>query len=422
MSDMALRRDGGSIIEAVITKGDLAKLTPVERTQYYNEVCRSVGLNPFTRPFEFITLNGKLVLYARRECTDQLRRLNGISLEVVSREVSGDILTVHVRARDKTGRTDEDFGSVSIKGLAGEALANAQMKGLTKGKRRVTLSISGLGFLDESEVEGIPAHERAAPQDTRAALDQFAGVVPMSIFSTTNPVEKIDMDTGEVFDGDEIHAAAREAALRGTQILRDHLRSLSPEARELLREAVGTAEEPGPLLRAARLADADSIRERLRMAAPESPEITPAPPAPAVDPALGEGDFARGIPPTAASSSPPARRAAAEPQGQGNLARAGHSIRSEQDTDLEPPPRSAIWGEASFGVPLTDRHNGPDWEKWAADLVFLAEEATAAELAKLKADNKDTLQRLKVSDAVRYRSLMHDLDSGRHSAESGESG
>jgi len=288
LSDLAVRRDGGDIIEAVITKGDLSKLTPIEKTAYYNEVCRSVGLNPFTRPFEYISLSGKLTLYARREATDQLRKLNGISLEVISREVVGDILTVHVRARDKTGRTDEDYGAVSISGLRGEALANATLKGITKAKRRVTLSISGLGFLDESEVEGTPHSDRAAPADTRAQLNAFAGVpeVTMSIFSPTNVAGKIDTDTGEVFDAEDIHAAAREAALRGTEILRAHLRDLSPEARELLRDAVGTGEEPGELLRAARLADADAIRERLRMAAAatESPAGPPSerpPPRPA---------------------------------------------------------------------------------------------------------------------------------------------
>jgi len=265
LSDLAVRRDGGDIIEAVITKGDLSKLTPVEKTAYYNEVCRSVGLNPFTRPFEYISLSGKLTLYARREATDQLRRLNAISLEVVSQEVVGDILTVHVRARDKTGRTDEDFGSVSIKGLTGEALANGRMKALTKAKRRVTLSISGLGFLDESEIEGIPAHERAAPQDTRAQLDQFAGVPAAP--QEAAPPEIVDADTGEVLDAEQIHAEARTVALRGTELLRAHLRTLSPEAREMLRDAVGTGDEPGELLRAARLADADAIRERLRVAA-----------------------------------------------------------------------------------------------------------------------------------------------------------
>ena len=65
-------------------------------------------------------------------------------------------MTVFARGRDRTGREDEATGVVNIKGLGGEALANALMKAETKAKRRLTLSIVGLGFLDESEVEGLP--------------------------------------------------------------------------------------------------------------------------------------------------------------------------------------------------------------------------------------------------------------------------
>ena len=102
----------GDIMESVIAKGDLSKLTPDERVRYYNETCRSMGLNPLTLPFSYITLNGKLVLYATRACADQLRKVNGVSLEIVSREVADDILTVHVRAKLPDGRVDEDLGAV----------------------------------------------------------------------------------------------------------------------------------------------------------------------------------------------------------------------------------------------------------------------------------------------------------------------
>jgi len=270
--DQVRRRDGASIIEAVISKGDLAKLTPLERTQYYNEVCRSVGLNPFTRPFEYISLGGKLVLYARRECTDQLRHMHGVSVEIAATESVGDLYVVRARATNASGKSDEDLGAVSVKGLTGEALANAMMKATTKAKRRVTLSICGLGFLDESENEGIPHAERSAPADTRARLDQFAGVPPSA-------PDLVDTDTGEIFDWDRLNRDAREAARRGTQILRDHLRGLPPEARELLREAVGTAAEPGELLLLARHADADAIRERLRVGEPATPSPAEASPA-----------------------------------------------------------------------------------------------------------------------------------------------
>jgi len=63
-----------------------------------------------------------------------------------------DICLVTAYAQTVT-RSDASTGAVSIKGLSGDALANAMMKAETKAKRRVTLSICGLGLLDETEVE-----------------------------------------------------------------------------------------------------------------------------------------------------------------------------------------------------------------------------------------------------------------------------
>lgn len=173
----------GEIMESVLIKGDLSKLTPQERSSYYMEVCRSAGLNPLTKPFEYITLNGKLTLYALRACTDQLRKVNGVSLEIVSRDVTEDILTVHVRAKMPDGRFDEDLGTVPFSAtLKGEARANAELKCITKAKRRATLSICGLGWLDETEVEDIPAHaKRPAPP-------------------AANVMTPHDVKTGEVLD------------------------------------------------------------------------------------------------------------------------------------------------------------------------------------------------------------------------------
>src|SRR5262245_61596073 len=188
MSDVATTT-AGDIIEAVVARGDLAMLTPEERTRYYVQVCKSVGLNPFTKPFEYIRLSGRLVLYAKREAADQLRQIHGISLEIVSQQVDDGMLVVHVRAKDKTGRTDEDLGAVSIAGLHGEAKANATLKAITKAKRRVTLSIAGLGFLDETEIEDIPAQQKE-PVALGADLDAFAG----------QPVPDHDPETGEIVD------------------------------------------------------------------------------------------------------------------------------------------------------------------------------------------------------------------------------
>lgn len=149
------RSNTGDIIESVITKGDLGKLTPTERTLYYREVCRSIGLNPLTQPFAYIVLNGKLTLYASKGATDQLRTTRSISVEEMTENVSGGIYVVTCKVRDADGRTDVAKGAVPIDNLKGEALANAIMKAETKAKRRATLSICGLGMLDESEIESI---------------------------------------------------------------------------------------------------------------------------------------------------------------------------------------------------------------------------------------------------------------------------
>ncbi len=152
---LAKTQVAASELENVLINGDLARLNPENRVMYYKSVCESVGLNPLTKPFEYITLNGKLTLYARRDATDQLRNIHKISVEILAREVVDDCYVVTARATSPI-RQDESLGAVSIAGLKGEARANAMMKAETKAKRRVTLSICGLGLLDETEIDSIP--------------------------------------------------------------------------------------------------------------------------------------------------------------------------------------------------------------------------------------------------------------------------
>lgn len=150
----------GEIIEDLIIKGDLAKFTPEQRVSYYRQVCHSLGLNELTKPFDYITLSGKLTLYPNRTCADQLRKLNGISIAITSQTVANDVLTVRVKAKDRDGREDEDIGAVPFPDtLRGDARANQILKAVTKAKRRVTLSISGLGWFEETEDETIANDE-----------------------------------------------------------------------------------------------------------------------------------------------------------------------------------------------------------------------------------------------------------------------
>lgn len=149
--------EAGALAEQVAIVGDLSQLTSQQRMAYYGRVCESLGINPLTQPFQYIKLNGKLVLYATRTAADQLRRLNGVSLNAPHIEFADGLCIVTITGCDSTGRTDTEIGAVSVNNLAGEARANAIMKAITKAKRRLTLSICGLGWLDETEVETIPS-------------------------------------------------------------------------------------------------------------------------------------------------------------------------------------------------------------------------------------------------------------------------
>jgi len=157
MSSKGLVAINNENIEKALIGGDLAPLSTADRLQYYTKVCDSVGLNPLTKPFLYIKLNGKLQLYAAKDCTDQLRKIHDISIAITDTKIVEDIYLVTVVANEKnTNRQDSDMGFAKVTGLKGENLGNAMLKAVTKAKRRVTLSICGMGMLDETEVDDIP--------------------------------------------------------------------------------------------------------------------------------------------------------------------------------------------------------------------------------------------------------------------------
>lgn len=164
-------------IEQVLLGGDMSGLTVDERLEYYNATCKSLGLNPLTRPFEYIvfrpgadgddspasdTRAGKMVLYARADCTAQLRKIHGIGVSKLEKVREGEYYYVTASVVDKYGKPDIGTGVVWLKNrktkadLTGVDLANAMMRAETKAKRRATLSCAGLGMMDESEIEDLP--------------------------------------------------------------------------------------------------------------------------------------------------------------------------------------------------------------------------------------------------------------------------
>lgn len=241
MGDVAVR-DNGVLIEKIVTQGDVEKLSPTERAAYYTDVCHSLGLNPLTQPFEFIRLNGKLRMYAKREAAEQLRKLNGISIVDMTTEALEGVYVVRVKGSDKTGRTDMATGAVPIKGLQGEALANAMLKAETKAKRRLTLSISGLGMLDETEVDSIPAanRERVVSANEPAAIsdEELAAARKMTLELVARSREM------NIIGDEEQHALITEIRdSKSVQVLRARYAALNREikARETALDAPAEA-------------------------------------------------------------------------------------------------------------------------------------------------------------------------------------
>src|SRR6516165_8649753 len=244
------------IMESVLIKGDLARLTPQERVAYYNAVCKSIGVNPLTQPLAYMNLQGKLSLYAKRDCADQLRRLRNVSIEILRQGLSDDLYSVHVQATDGTGRKDEDLGVVPLPAnIKGEFRANMILKAVTKAKRRVTLSICGLGFLDETEVESIPgAKIEAAPSREQLSIaEEMHDEIPELHADASQPTAATTSAAAGVDDGTapaalSLEDMARQAAIHGPEQLQMFLAKRSDKEKRQLSKTFGVGKEDLRLL------------------------------------------------------------------------------------------------------------------------------------------------------------------------------
>ena len=225
-------------IEHVLIKGDLAPLKAEERLEYYRAVCKSLGLNPLTRPFDYIYFKekrdendegdqsetgGKLVLYANRNCTDQLRQIHKVAIvpRSTTRAVTDDYATTEVFVVNKSGRTDSGLGMVYLKRsyydkearkrawyrLSGQKLADAVMKSETKAKRRATLSICGLSVLDNVELESVEIIGGVTKDGRLWEYPQLPNSTGSSVSDSGHPAgspkDKMARETGKRVAADE---------------------------------------------------------------------------------------------------------------------------------------------------------------------------------------------------------------------------
>lgn len=143
-----------AIVHATITSGDYSRLDDAQRGDVVLALCRATGLNPLTKPFDFLKLQGKLILYANRNAGDQLAAQHRITRKIVRGpeivDVGGKKLVLCVcEASTPDGRTEHATATVDLADPCG--LANVFMKAETKAKRRAALAVTGLSILDETE-------------------------------------------------------------------------------------------------------------------------------------------------------------------------------------------------------------------------------------------------------------------------------
>lgn len=150
--------------------GNIERLSDTDKAKWLVNLCKSVGLNPMSCPFDIINFKGVTKVYANKGCAEQLRQINGINLEVVSEEIKHGSYVVRIKAKNAQGRIDENIGAVPWDDKwGGEIKSLAMMKAHTKAARRVTLSICGLGMMDESEIEDMKRAKSTLPDPEESA-------------------------------------------------------------------------------------------------------------------------------------------------------------------------------------------------------------------------------------------------------------
>lgn len=175
MSNKELQQKEAAVTASIIIDGDLSRLHPSDKVLYYRGYCERLGLDPFTKPFDLLRLQGREVLYLTRSGAQQLNKMHAVSHQIISRELMAEpgIFQVIARATLPDGRFTESMAAVSIANMKGEQYCNALMKAETKAKRRSTLDLLGLGILSEEEAVTLPG-ERVEIAPTADAVEVYA--------------------------------------------------------------------------------------------------------------------------------------------------------------------------------------------------------------------------------------------------------
>jgi hypothetical protein len=231
-------------IQSFIIKGDVSMLSQEERVAHYLETCARLGIDPNTLPLQYIKFQGREICYLTRVATDQLAEKHQLDREIIDGPKVIDaegtkMIFACCRAKLPSGRVETAVATVPLNDPL-----NGFMKCETKAKRRATLSILGLGMLDESEIETIPGIQSAervsipanqtklvsvpSTQNAAAAGD----IKKVAAINVANETQLLDRANAVATYSDEVRNAyaVRWAALVKTEAGRAAWRKMKPGA------------------------------------------------------------------------------------------------------------------------------------------------------------------------------------------------
>lgn len=236
--------NNSELISNLVLNGDISKMSNEMKVQYYNQLCHSLNLNPVTKPFQIIAFQGKTILYATKDCTEQLRKINKVSIVELNQDLKEGLCISKCKVQDKDNRYDIATGVVNISGLKGGDLANAIMKSETKAKRRATLSICGLGILDESELDTMPTYTTSDITQVTTQPERN----PFIEMENANDLETVKKLWSEFkhLQTDKLFVGLKEKRKSELTPLKEHPLNVEPEiisVDDILPEGIGEVEE-----------------------------------------------------------------------------------------------------------------------------------------------------------------------------------
>jgi len=207
----------------IVKTGDIGRMTDEQKLIYYKHECDRMGLDPMARPLEFISLQGKLTLYAKRIAGDMLAAKHNVTVQILEgpevRDFGGTkVLFVKTRAALPAGRYVDDVGAKPLADVAVQI-----MKCVTVSHRRATLRLCGWGGPTEDEISDLPpeVNPRGDREPVTADVSEALGVLSSELASA----DTLELVIGAYNDNhDAIHEAGGNAALiRAADICKDWL-------------------------------------------------------------------------------------------------------------------------------------------------------------------------------------------------------